>query len=62
MIAELKAMFTRPTPLARVIDELADAELALLRAETGVEFATSLVSFNKARVKRLSAYMKEGAP
>jgi hypothetical protein len=66
VIAYIKAMFDRPTPLAKVMAELADAELELLRAETGVEFASSLVSFNKSRVKRLSAYVdnvsKEVAP
>jgi hypothetical protein len=38
-------------------NELANAELELLKAETGVEFASSLVTFNKHRVTRLKAFM-----
>ena len=54
-----KTLFQRITPLKAVTTELAEAEMNLLRAETGVEYAQSLVAYNKARVKRLSAYLKE---
>jgi hypothetical protein len=57
--AELKSFFKMPTPLQVAANELAQAELELLKAETGVEFASSLVTFNKSRVKRLKAYMVE---
>ena len=53
----LKAFFKLPTSLQVAANELAQAELELLKAETGVEFASSLVTFNKSRVKRLKAYM-----
>jgi hypothetical protein len=56
---ELKSFFKMPTPLQVAANELAQAELELLKAETGVEFASSLVTFNKQRVKRLKAYMVE---
>jgi len=45
------------SPAAQAIAaELAEAEHALLRAETGVEYAQALVTYNKNRVKRLKAY------
>jgi len=33
------------------------AEHELLKAETGVEYASSMVAFNKAQIKRLKAYI-----
>ncbi len=56
---DLKNMFRMPTPLQVAARELAQAEHELLKAETGVEFASSLVTFNKQRVKRLKAFMVE---
>ena len=54
---EFKGMFKRITPLQVVANELSEAEFALLRAESGVEYAAALVTYNKARIKRLKAYM-----
>jgi hypothetical protein len=54
---DLKNMFRMPTPLQVAARELAQAEHELLEAETGVEFASSLVTFNKQRVKRLKTFM-----
>ena len=45
------------TPAQAIVWELAEAEMALLRAETGVEYAQALVTYNKNRVKRLKAYL-----
>jgi len=42
--------------------ELAEAEHALLKAETGVEYAQALVTYNKNRVKRLKAYLAPVEP
>jgi hypothetical protein len=56
---EMKSMFRMPTPLQMAVRELVQAELDLLKAETGVEFASSLVTFNKQRVKRLKSFMVE---
>ena len=53
----IKALFSMPTPIQVAARELATAELELLKAETGVEFASSVVVFNKAQVKRLRAYI-----
>lgn len=57
MINDIKKIFGRITPLQTAANELAEAELALLRAETGVEYATAQVSFNRQRVKRLRAFI-----
>jgi hypothetical protein len=56
-------LFKPMTPLQAVANELAEAELQLLKAETGVEYAQALVDYNKARVNRLKAYLNaEVAP
>jgi len=56
---DLKHTFKTPTPLQVAASELAIAELELLKAKTGVEFAFSLVIFNEQRIRRLKAYMVE---
>jgi hypothetical protein len=53
----IKALLSMPTPLQVAARSLATAELELLRSETGVEFASSMVAFNKAQIKRLRAYI-----
>ena len=58
-LSPLFEMFKFLTPLQAVALELREAEFALLRAETGVEYANALVSYNKNRVKRLKAYSAE---
>jgi hypothetical protein len=45
------------TPAQAIAGELLEAEMALLRAETGVEYAQALVTYNKSRIKRLKAYV-----
>ena len=56
IIDEVKLLLKRPTSLQIMANELAEAEMALLRAETGVEYAQALVAYNKNRIKRLKAY------
>lgn len=53
----IQDIFKRITPSDAIAAELAEAEMALLKAETGVEYAQSLVDYNTARVKRLKAYL-----
>lgn len=53
----LKEILSMPTPLQVAAKQLATAELELLRSETGVEYASSMVTFNKAQIKRLRAYI-----
>ena len=54
---ELKLMLKTVTPAQAVAHELIHAEHALLQAETGVEYAQALVTYNKNRIKRLKAYL-----
>ncbi len=54
---ELRLLLKSVTPSQAIVWELAEAEMALLRAETGVEYAQALVTYNKNRVKRLKAYL-----
>lgn len=57
LYTELKEMFKMPTPIEVAAKQLATAELELLKAETGVEYASALVTFNKTQIKRLRAYI-----
>ena len=57
MIEELKRVMRRLTPLELAARELVDAELALLEAQTGVDYAVSLVGYNTKRVERLRKYV-----
>ena len=54
---ELRLMLKTVTPAQAVAHELMHAEHALLQAESGVEYASALVAYNKNRVKRLKAYL-----
>jgi hypothetical protein len=54
--AELRLLLKSVTPAQAIAAELAEAEMALLKAETGVEWAQASVAFNKNRIKRLKAY------
>jgi len=54
---ELKLMMKRVSPAQAIAGELLEAEMALLRAETGVEYAQAAVTYNKNRIKRLKAYL-----
>ena len=54
---ELRLMLKTVTPAQAIAHELIHAEHDLLRAETGVEYAQSMVNYNKNRVKRLKAYL-----
>ena len=53
----IKELLSMPTPIQVAAKSLATAELELLRSETGVEYASSMVTFNKAQIKRLKAYI-----
>ena len=55
---ELRLMLKTVTPVQAVTHELLHAEHALLQAETGVEYAQALVTYNKNRIKRLKAYLE----
>jgi hypothetical protein len=55
-LPKLLEVFKMLTPAQAVALELKEAEFALLRAETGVEYAQALVAYNRNRIKRLKAY------
>tara|TARA_R110000822_G_scaffold30633_3_gene89109 strand:+ start:645 stop:851 length:207 start_codon:yes stop_codon:yes gene_type:complete len=57
----IKELLAMPTPLQVAARQLATAELELLKSETGVEYASALVTFNKAQIKRLRAYISTKA-
>lgn len=54
---DIRKIFGRITPMQTAANELAEAELALLRAESGVEYASAQVTYNKQRVKRLRTFI-----
>jgi hypothetical protein len=59
---EVKFMFKRVSQTDAILNEMREAEHALLRAETGVEYAGALVTYNKNRIKRLKAYLAAEEP
>jgi hypothetical protein len=59
---ELRLLMRSVTPAQAIAGELFEAEMALLRAETGVEYAQALVTYNKNRIKRLKAYLAVEEP
>ena len=58
---EVRVLMRSVTPAQAIAGELLEAEMALLRAETGVEYAQALVTYNKNRIKRLKAYLAPAA-
>ena len=52
-----KEKFREPTPLEVLTRELAEATLEKLEAETAVDWAQSVVSYNRVRVERLNEYI-----
>lgn len=55
----LKNYWKVPTPLEMIAAELAEAHLEQLQAETAVEYAQSIVNYNKARILRLNSRLDE---
>lgn len=59
VIAFLKDMM-RPRTLQEMINiELRDAYLAKMNAENSLEYATSIVEYNRQRIRRLEDKLKE---
>lgn len=57
MIAWLKNLFRQPAPAELALRELQEARIAKLEAESGVDYAQSVVDYNTARIVRLIAYL-----
>jgi len=55
----LRDPFKKPTPLELIAESLADAHLSKLEAESGVEYAQSIVAYNVARIERLNKRLEE---
>jgi len=55
----LFSIFRTPSALEIAARELAQAERQLLESESGREFATAMVEYNKERIYRLRKYIKE---
>jgi hypothetical protein len=59
MIQQFKKLTRRLTPVEMAATELAEAELHRLEAHTAVEYATSVVSYEDARIKRLRKFLAD---
>ena len=55
----MKEPFKKPSPLELIAQQLATAHLDLLQAEQGVDYANSIVSYNKTVINRLNARLEE---
>jgi hypothetical protein len=55
----LKRIMRRLTPQEMAAAELADAELHRLEAHTAMEYASSVVSYEDARIKRLRKFLAD---
>lgn len=56
---QLKRIIRRLTPVEMAAAELADAELHRLEAHTAMEYASSVVSYEDARIKRLKKFLAD---
>lgn len=50
--------FRRPSVNERMIQELEDARLALLEAQSGRDYAISMVAYHETRIDRLRAMLE----
>ena len=56
---QLKRIIRRLTPVEMAAAELADAELHRLEAHSAMEYASSVVSYEDARIKRLRKFLAD---
>ena len=56
---QFKRMARRLTPVEMEASELADAELHRLEAHSAMEYASSVVSYEDARIKRLRKFLSD---
>ena len=56
---QLKRIFRKLTPAEMAATELAEAELHRLEAHTAMEYASSVVSYEDARIKRLKKFLSD---
>lgn len=56
---ELKRKFGPPTLLQLAVQELEEAERKKMAAHTGQEYATAMIAYETARIKRLKQQINE---
>jgi hypothetical protein len=56
---QFKRLTRRLTPVEMAAAELAEAELHRLEAQSAVEYASSVVSYEDARIKRLRKFLAD---
>ena len=59
MIAAIKRVLRRITPLEVASRELVESELCELTYQTGQEFAAAMVAYHQAKSKRLRAFISK---
>ena len=55
----MKEPFKKPTPLELIAQQLSDAHIELLNAEQGVDYAASIVEYNRTVITRLNKRLEE---
>ena len=55
----MKKPFEKQNPLELIAEQLAEAHIDLLQAEQGVDYANSIVSYNKTVIERLNQRIGE---
>ena len=59
LMNKLLQIFRRPSPAMLAARELALAELSLLEARTGSEWAAAQITYHETRIKRLRKFLAE---
>ena len=54
---QIKQVFRQLAPLEMATKELIEAQRSLLESESAVEYAQSVVTYNKARIARLKNFV-----
>jgi hypothetical protein len=57
MIKYIQSFWRQKTPMEVIANELALAHLSMLEAETAVDYATSIVIYNRTRILRLNEHL-----
>jgi hypothetical protein len=57
MIKYIQSFWRQKTPMEVIANELDLAHLSLLEAETAVDYATSIVIYNRTRILRLNEHL-----
>ena len=58
LIEYIKNVYKTPSAEAIALQELEEAKRKLLEAQSGREYADSMVKYHEARIKRLTTYIR----